>query len=443
MKHKGAIGSGFPKNLSAATLTAVAISMPAGGLLAQGASELNVQIQGGSEGKGFAKIIEMFNETHPDVTVNLQLLTGEQKTGTNLAVIGSNNAPDIAVVPLNTQVYTQALNANALMPLTDLYQNTNLDDRVGKSIVSSFYVDGTPYIVPYLTNFYNVIYANVDMFNEAGIEFPADHRIESIDQLIDWTNKFEENGHAALAIGGASGYLVSWMVDAFLPTITDEATHTNFLQSFDPNIEVTARYDGPEFTMVIETLDRLNKAGFYQNGFLAMKGDASVTEWIVGNAALALGGNFDMPLIRGGEPNFEYDWLVLPSLGVNPGRLNLYYGDAMAIPRNAKQPELAQEFLELMLSDRGQAAFLEIGLLPTVNSLSDDQLASIDPMIKAMLNDIGTNGGVVGWTSAVPGGLGQQFIEPLLQNMYVDSTTPQEIAKKLQQRLVDFRAGRY
>lgn len=414
------------------------------GAMAQG-TELIVQTQGGNDNRIFEGFAKIFNELHPDVTVQLQTVTGDQKTGSNLALLGGSNPPDVGLVPINTQVYTEMINGGALLPLDDVYDTDNLRERISPSVYSSFLVDGKAFVVPYTSVFYNVVYVNRDMFDAAGIEFPADHRIPSIDKMIEWAGTLRAEGHEPFALGGSSGYMASWMVDALLPTIATPEQYSNFVQSFNPNVDVIVHYNGPEFTAVIEALKKLNDAQLYQSGFLAQNGDESLTQWLLGRTAMAIGGNFNIAAIKDAKLDFKYDWLVLPSIGPNQARLTQYYGDTLGIPKNAKNPELAKEFLQIVGSNQAQNdAVLQYGYLPSINSLTPEQYAaSVDPMIQEMLQDIATNGGVPGWTSTVPGGFGQQFIDPLIQDMYAGNTTPDDIAAKQEQRLEEFRAGDY
>lgn len=118
-----------------ALLGTVAIFGLTGTALAQ---ELTVQTQNGEASvKLFNWLAEEFEAANPGVTVTLQTITQEQKIGSNLAVLGSGNPPDVGMIPINSQVYTQLTANDALEPISDVWESANLGERYSPQVVSS------------------------------------------------------------------------------------------------------------------------------------------------------------------------------------------------------------------------------------------------------------------------------------------------------------------
>lgn len=405
---------------------------------------LTVQQQAGEDQERlFAFLKEEFEALYPNVTVEIQFVSAEQKNTSNIAVLGSANPPDVGIVPLNSEAYTQLLNANALAPLDDLWETSQLQERYGDAVADALTATGSPYAVAYLSVIYNVVWFNPDLFVQAGIDVPADRRIASVDDLVDMAEKLRAIGVGPLQIGGTSGYQPSWMIDAMLPTAVPAEDVTNFLSSYDPATDITANFTDPGFVTVLETLKEMADKGVFQDGFLGQDAATSLAPFLQGQAGMALGGNFTQFDFESNELGFTPDWMLLPPVdGGTQVVQTLYFGDALGIPAKSDNIEWAKRFLEFLMSDdiMERGIIGEMGNLPPVNSLPAEAYDALSEATKQLLQDGAEFGSQPGWTATVPGGYGQQHIEPLLQRMFAGELTPAEVAESQQQRLIDYRA---
>lgn len=405
---------------------------------------LTVQTQTGESNiKLFSILTEEFEKLYPNVTVRLQTISQDQKVGANLAVLASNNPPDVGMIPINSQVYTQLVNNNALLPLSDVWEASDLKRRYGETVANSLIVKDVPYTVVTSQAIYDIVWYNPALFEKAGIPAPENHRIKSMDDLVDIASKLKAAGFGPLQIGGGSGYQASWFVDALLPTSATAVQMQNYLQTQDPEVQVVARYDDAAFLDVLMALNKLNGAGVFQAGFLGQKAPDAFAPFLAGTAGMAIGGDWDLVQFGQSNLNFEPDWALLPPISADRKVVQtLYFGDALGIPAAAKNPDWAKKFLQFVVSDEIQelANVRGVGILPSVNSLPAEAIASLNPITQELLADITANGSAPGWTGTIPGGVGQQFLDPLIQEMYSGGLTPADIAAQQQQRLEEFRA---
>lgn len=390
----------------------------------------------------FAAVAEAFEAEYPNVTVELETVSQEQKVGSNLAVLGSSSPPDVGMIPINSEVYTQLVAADALAPLEDVWAEADLDERYSEAVASSLKVDGVPYTVAFSQVIYNVVWLNPDVLAEVGLDVPADNRFESAEQFVEYATVLKEAGKGGFYIGGGSGYHASWMLDALLATAATQEQMDNYLTSWDPAVEVTASFTDEPFVTSLETLNEFNESGVYQDGFLGQDAPTALAPFLEGNAGMAIGGNFTTADFEAAELGFEPTWAILPPVdGGSAAALNLYFGDAMGVPAKAANVEWGKKFLEFLMTDEMQqeAVVGAAGLLPSVNSLGDDALTDLPELTQVLVQDAGENGARPGWTSTVPGGVGQQFIDPLLQQMYSGELTPAEVAEQMQAHLLEYR----
>ncbi len=425
--------------LAAGSLSLVACS---GGSGSSGDSKtLVVQIQTGQEPEvnGF---ITVFKKQNPGVTVKTTSVSQTAKGGTNLQVITSSNAPDVAIVPTNSEAYTKAVDGKQLLPLTDVYRASDLQKRYGDALANSLKTDGVPYVVSFDSTLYSIVYYNTGLFAKLGITPPANHRFASLAELKTDVDALKAAGHQGLSIGPADKFQASWMIDAFLQSTATPSEYQNYLSSWQKDTKVTAKFTDPAFTKAVGMIQTMGKEGIFQNGFLGMNVAQSEATFIQQQSGMLLDGSFSPAVLQKDGIGFDYDWALLPP--VTPGtqmKVSTYNGNAYAIPAKAKNPSLAKKFLESMMSVDGQATTVSNGGIPAVNDVPQSAYASLLPQVRSELDDIAANGSAPGWTSVVPGGIGQQLVDPLVQEMLNGNGSPESIGRAAQDALEKFRSS--
>jgi raffinose/stachyose/melibiose transport system substrate-binding protein len=398
---------------------------------------LTVQAVHGDE-KVVASFIKVFKDQNPGVTVKVTAVSQTGKNGSNIQVITSNGAPDVAMVPTNSQAYTQLANGHQLRDLAGVWKTSDLQKRYGAATANSLKVNGNAYVVPYEESLYNIVYYNKALFAKLGIAEPTDHRISSTADLQSIVAKLKAGGKQGLAIGPGDNYQASWMVDAFLPTSATPAQMTSYLTSWQGGKTTgAALYTDAAFTTSVAQIQSMGKAGVFQKGYLGQKVAQAESLFIQGQAGMLLDGDWSAQTLKDGGIKFDFGWALLPP--INPAQkaqLNIYGGNAFAIPVKAKNPALAEKFLEAVSSVQGQSSLIANGQLPMVTDVPSSAYTALLPQVQEQLADFKTNGGQPGWTSVVPGGLGQQLIDPLIQELLGGNGTPESIGAAVQKQLL-------
>lgn len=403
----------------------------------------------GPDARAWRAVADAFEEMYPNVTVELQGITNEAKGGPNLQVLTSSEAPDVGLIPLNSNVYTQMVRANELEPLNDIFEEDNFPERMGPPSAALLQADGNYYAAPNTVAYYNILWTNPDALAEGGVTIPEDRVFESPEALIEAGQQCSDAGYAGVALGGSTNYMAGWMFDAALPTAVSADDFNNFLASWKPNVDVTADYTDPGVIDSLEVLGRYASEGLYQSGYLGQDGAAAEALFTTGGACMMLGGSW-MPggtfadAIESGEMTFEADFAVLPPVSDAgaPSRLTPYYGNAYGVPKSAENPEWGKKLLQYYISDEGQRlGAVEVGgFLPAVTTVNVDDSESFPQLVKDIVEYVATEGSNSGWTSEVPGAFGQQSINPLIQQIQEARITAEEIGELQQQELEKVRA---
>lgn len=434
--------STYSRTLGLALAGATAVGLLLSGCSTTGTAptkqSLTVQFEGSATNAAmFTALKKGFEKKNPGVTVNLQSVPSTAKNGSNLAVITSSSAPDVAVVPGNSPAYQALLKKNGLTDLAPLWKSANLDKRFAKSTNALTLYKGKHYAVALEGVFYDVVYYNADLFKKAGIAVPTDHRIKSAAQLYSMSAALKNIGVAPLELAGKSGYQASWMIDATLPTSANASELQNYLSSWSPSVPVTAKYTDPAFVNVLNQLQAYQKHGVYQDGFLGADQPTTQAAFLQGQAGMVLDGTWDAATNRK-QLASTIGWLLLPPASDSKKtEITGSFAPGWAVPANAKHKALAMKFLQYALTPAAQvAATIDIGSqIASVNDVPSTAYKKADPMIRQMLDDVATNGIQEGWTGVVPAGVGQALTDPLVQEMYAGTLTPEQVASKIQEAL--------
>ena len=426
-------------------LTGCGSSSSSDGSAAQARATLRVQVEQGPENLASLRAFaDGFEAAHPGVTVKLETISNAAKTGPNLAVVASAHAPDVAVVPVGQPAYEKLVAAGALADLAPVWKRADLDARYPAALNDQTTYRGRHYALSSSTAFYDLAYYNADLFAKNHIAVPANHRIASAQQLYDIARALRAGGSQPLAIGGKSNYIVSWMPDALLPTAVSPTQLSNYLSSWKPTVTPTARYTDAGFVKVLDQVTDYARHGVFQQGFLGADPGAAEAAFQAGRAGMVLSGSWYAGVLAKARPGFRYGWLLLPPVdAARKTQLTGYFGVQWAVPTRAANRALAMEFLGHMVSDAGQASAVikAISGIPSVTSVPASAYSAVDPLVREMLADAKANGVQSGWTSSVPGGIGQALINPLMQSMLAGRTDPQAVAAKVQDALPSVRAA--
>lgn len=427
--------------VAAVTLSCLGLSACGSGSSGDGSKTLVIQVQS-AQLPAFQYAASKFEDSHEGVKVDLQTITEEQKSSTNAQIMASTNAPDIGLVPTNAQPYLDLLKADALLPLDDVWEDADLDTRYEASMATSLKSNDTPYVVLFDTTLYNVVFYNKDAFRKAGIPEPADHQIRSNDELYDVIGKLKSAGFDGLAMGGNAGYQWGWLVDGQLQANASGKALEDFKNSWKSDHTQTTPYTSTEFTDSVKQFKDWADKGVFQEGVLGQDGDQAQAAFTAGKSGMFLGGTWIPSILEKASLPFDYGWLLLPGKTSDKPTVPIAYaGDTLAVPRTAKNPDLAKDFLELYVSDEVQKYAAEnVGSLPSVQTVKAADIPALGEVVQEIVTFSSGKGTTTGWTSILPGSLGQSFIDPEIQKYLGGQVSLDEVGQNQQRQFENFKA---
>jgi N,N'-diacetylchitobiose transport system substrate-binding protein len=304
--------------------------------------------------------IAEFNETHPDVTVQLERQQWTGLVERLTTALSGNDAPDIVEFG-NTQAQSFEA-AGAVVDLSDRIADLGGEDAFLQSLLEASTYDGSVYAVPYYAGARVVVY-RTDLFEEAGLEIPT-----TLDEFLEAGKALKEanastpnfsgiylparNWHAALSfLWDKGGDIAVKEGDEWVGSLASPESIAGlefFKQVFDEaNAAPADADDAQDFTA-------------FCNGEVGMM---PAPGWKPGQILDPEQGCPDM------EPNIG----VFAMPGTEPGTTAPVFlgGSVLSIPTNSEHQDLAFDLLKIMASAGYQQKMAEAGLIPALKSELD------------------------------------------------------------------------
>lgn len=283
------------------------------------------------------ELVAKFQETHPDITVNLQITTTDGLPQRVLTALQSGAAPDIIDVQ-HGWVNGYAQN-NLVIPLDDVLQDR--EDYVPAALDYVTLNDqlwGMPYRIESLA----VIY-NKGHFVEAGLDPEAPP--QTWDELIAVAEALTQSGRSGFAItgGGEVGNTIfrsmpfMWMNDGGI--ISEDGTQV--------------LVNSPETVAAVEFYTNFYKNGLSPSSTLENDGTANRRLFIAETVSMYQAGQFDVNSIKTENPNIDIGVMTIPH-PEGKDTAAVLGGWSFVIPADAKNPDEAKILLGFLAEAENQ-----------------------------------------------------------------------------------------
>lgn len=322
--------------------------------------ELNIAIFEGGYGPDYwVEIVEKFKAAYPGVEVNMQI---NPKIGDIIRPqIVAGNVPDFISMNDNdtSGVVLSMIKEKGLLDLTDVFEGPGLEDTaplkeqvlggVLDTAKCAPYGDGKIYLAPFNASPMGLVY-NKTLFEENGWELPV-----TWDDFFALGDKAKEKGIALFTYAGIyPGYVESMLWPALA-----SATGIDNLKNIAAYTE--GSFSTPEALQVLENIRRISEEGYLMEGTVALNHTQSQTDMMMNKALFIPNGNWmenemkDAPRADG----FEFGLCPAPVLEAGQERYVMTSVEQFSIPANAKNPELAKEFLRFLYTEDSVKLFAE------------------------------------------------------------------------------------
>jgi N-acetylglucosamine transport system substrate-binding protein len=303
-------------------------------------------------------IVAKFEETY-GVKVNM---VSSPKIGEILRPkMISGMTPDVIMMNLNdSSGIVQALvKEKSILELTPMLDEKALDSdsTVRDTFLSGFldcsftapYGDGTTYLLPLLYSPQGLIY-NKDYFDKKGLKAP-----KTWDDFFALGEAAKKDGRALFTY---QGIYPSYLEIMLYPAIAS----ANGIDGYKKYVNYEAgSFKNDAVKQVLTNFQDISKKGYLLKGTTAMNHTQSQTAMMQGQALFIPCGSWmegemkDAPR----EEGFQFAMCPAPTLTADGKQYASVGLETILIPKAAKNPELAKEFLKFMVTQESQKVFAE------------------------------------------------------------------------------------
>jgi len=379
-------------------------------------------------GQAWAKAIEIFKAEHPGVEVKVENQTFEAIQKNAKIVLTGNDVPDVMEYNKGNATAGQLASQGLLTSLTEDAEELGWGDKLASSLQTTARYDerglmggGEWYGVPNYGEYVSVFY-NKDMFAEHGLEVPT--TLAELESVMD---TFVEAGITPLAEAGAEYPLGQLWYNLVLANA--DRQFVNDYQLFQNDVD----FHGPAMQAGTEKLDAWIKAGYVADDVAGLTAEDMGTAFISGKYPMMVSGSWWFGRL---VEEIQYDWgqFLFPGNSLHTGSS----GNLWVVPENAKNKDLAVDFIDITLRPEVQNILGEKGGLP----VAGDPAAISDPKTREFTKafaDINATDGLAFYPDwPVPGYYDQ--IVSALQSLANQSKSPTEVLDQLKAPYVEGKA---
>ncbi len=307
-------------------------------------------------------IIAEFNKVYPNIKISFDPTNPPDYNATLRTQLEGGTGPDLYYLR-SFATSRQLFEEGFIEPLADL---PGLKENFSEASLGPWSAaDGTPYGVPFIAVSHGIYY-NKDLFNELGIDIP-----QTWEELLAAAQTIKDAGYIPFA--NASGD--EWTIA--------EIVFMNIAPTFIGGYEGRQAYlDGDrcfnDEQMVAAFQAVADLAPFVPDGQQALTYYDSQQLFLMGQAAMWLGGSWDIPFFESEEPDFEWGVFGIPAPEGQDQRYVTFHLDAgMGVNAASPNKEAAKKFLEWMTTP--EFAKLLANQLPGFFPISNNPPAPDNP----------------------------------------------------------------
>lgn len=322
--------------------------------------ELSIAVFEGGYGPDYwVEIVQKFEAAYPGVKVNMQI---NPKIGEIIRPqIVSGTVPDFISMNDNetSGLIASMIKEKALLDISDLFEekainsDTVLKDMIMDGVLDTAkcapYGDGKIYLAPFNASPMGLVY-NKTIFEENGWQLPV-----TWDDFFALGDKAKEKGIALFTYQGIyPGYIES----VLWPAIASASGLDNLKEIGSYK---AGTFGNTDVLKVLDNIQKISTGGYLLKGTTALNHTQSQSEMMMNKALFIPNGNWmegemkDAPRADG----FKFGLCPAPVLEAGQEKYVMSSIEQFSIPKNAKNPELAKEFIKFLYTDDSVKLFAE------------------------------------------------------------------------------------
>ncbi len=386
-------------------------------------------------GEGFPANIKLFEyaaevmeEKYPNVTVEIEGKSFEQMQKTAKMVLNSDDTPDVMESNTGSATVGTYYKEGLVYDISDIAHERGWDEIMPKSFQESLTYDengkmgvgklaGVNYFGEYV-----LVYYNKDMFEQYGLEVPT-----SLAEFEAVCDKFVAEGIIPITVGGLDQwpFFHDWWEMVLYKM--DAETLKNYF-----TMEEDVDFQGEAFTFGAEKMREYYEESYFDPNINGISYVDSNTAFAQGLYPLNLTGTWIWSTYLDTAMDHEWGSFIMPGKLFTTGAS----GAIVIVPENAKNKDLAIEYLDILLSKDAQIIFSNNGGISCnvdLNEIEDEKNYELNTGMAAVLEN--GFGFYPDW--AVPGMM--DVLGASLQDLVIGNITPEQFNTVISKTYYDYK----
>ena len=327
----------------------------------------------GAMGMAWQAAMDKFQELHPEVTIEFESRGFEEIRQTAPMILNSDEVPD--VMEYNKGNATAGfLSQNGLLTdLTDAAAEYGWDQILSPGLqTTSRYENGIMGSGQWygVTNYgeYVMVYYNKDMFAEYGVEVPT-----TFEEWEAAMQTFVDAGITPLSLG-ATEYPAQHI---FYQLVLSQADRdwVNAFELYQGDVD----FHDEAFTYAAEKMVEWVERGFISEDATGIAAEDMGVAFTNGEYPMMVSGSWWYGRFMNEIESFEWSTFLWPGNELHAGS----GGNLWVVPTNAKNKELAYEFIDITMSPEIQSILGNAGGIPVNADLEQIE----DPMVRELISN--------------------------------------------------------
>ncbi|MDP9846596.1 ABC transporter substrate-binding protein [Streptosporangium lutulentum] len=371
-------------------------------------------------GKAWAESIKQFEASHPGVTVKLEEKAFEQIRQSAGMILNSDEAPDVMEYNKGNATAGLLSKQGLLTDLSPEVTKRGWDKLLSPSLQTTAKYDergvmgaGKWFGIPNYAE-YVLVYYNKDLFEKEGIEVPT-----TFDEFTAAMETFAKAGTTPLAVGGAEYQAQQLLYQLALSKA--QRPWVDALQLYKGKVD----FKGPEFTYAADTFADWVKKGYIGKDSAAIKAEDMGVSFIGGKYPILVSGSWWYGRFATEIKDFEWGSFLWPGNTMSAGSS----GNIWVVPENAKNKDLAYDFIDITMRKDIQNLLGNSGGIP----VAADPAAITDPKSKELIenfNRLSTSDGLAFYPDWPAPGYYDVLVSGV-QNLINGTKTPDQVLDEI------------
>lgn len=333
---------------------------------------------GGYGSQYWDEIFAAFEASHPGVKI--ESVFNPKIDDIVMPQMVAGEYPDVYYPGSTTNpVISSLINERQLLDLTDVFEGPGFEDQtpLKDQLIAGFldstccdnYQDGHVYCAPLSICTRGMVY-NKKLFADHGWKVP-----ETWDEFFALGDEARKEGIALMTYPGIYPDYINWM---FWPSVASAI-------GLEKTIQISQRTEGiittPEARKTFENMAKIATDGYLLEGTVGMNHTQSQSEFILDKCLFIPNGDWlaeemaEAPHSEG----FEYGMCPPPTVEKGQEQFVVSIPDIICVPAQAKNPELAKEFVRFLYTDSSVKSMAGSGILQCTKTAGE--------VTKGLLND--------------------------------------------------------